>query len=167
MRRTRWLYRLSMTVPAAPTIICPTCPPDKPNIMAITMEATGIRCPVCRHRFRLITRQELSSRSTSLDRLRTRYEIVTSEGSDRTRLRRFVAPPSLTFTAAGWATLVYEGERLMGMAEQSSAVWYPAPAFAVGHTTLRRLITVLSAVCLLLAVLQLTRLAPALKNLGA
>lgn len=155
-----------MPVPKAPTIICPACPAQERNVLPVAVEASSVRCPVCRSRFRLITRQVRSSHSRKLDARRTLYELVTREGADRVRLRRLVAPASVTFAPHSWVTLVYDGEALRGVAEQTASVWYPVPAFTVKSGVLRHLLAFLGALCLLLAALQLDRLVPALESVA-
>jgi hypothetical protein len=155
----------SMSAPARLNIVCPACPPQQ--IIEITAEASEARCPVCRRYYRVVTRQLKSVHSTRLGSERTRYDITTIEGPDRTRPRHFEALPTTRLVPNYWITLVYRGPRLLGIADQTTSFWHPQPIFALTHKPLRRLLFMLSVVCLLLAAVQLQRLLPALRAVGS
>lgn len=151
-----------MDAPAQLMIVCPACPPQQ--LIAISVEATQARCPTCRRYFRLVTRELKSVQTSRLEAQRVRIDVLTFEGErSRSRPRHFEALPTVHLTPGHWITLVYRGPRLLGIAEQTTSIWHPLPLFAVGLAPLRRLIFLLSVVCLLLAALQLDRLVPALQ----
>jgi hypothetical protein len=146
------------------TIVCPSCPAGAtPQLLEIEASYNEVRCPTCRKRFRVVTRKVHETRSHQLTASKTRYTLITYESEGRrTRPRIIEAQPSLQLSSGAWLTLVYRGERLVGIADQTSSFWYPVPTFPSSHTSMQRLMRILTWTVLALALLQLTRLVPAL-----
>ena len=156
---------IMMPKPERFSIVCPSCPASpRPHILVISSDMVGIRCDVCHRYFRLITREVKETRKTNLEHLQSRYQMFTVEERQRTRPRVFIAPNNVNVTAGDWATFVYRGERLVGLADQSSSYWYPIPVVPSKTKTAHRLVQILSLACILLVLLQLTRFFPALSD---
>lgn len=137
-------------------IVCPSCPAGT-QLLGITSDATEVRCPKCRKRFRLVTRQIVGFTSQGLDHARTRYQLMTHEGKGRKRPRSFIGPTNVRLTMNGWVTLVYRGETLVGVADQTASYWYPIPVVPNKVRQGWRLVRVITLISALLIALQMFR----------
>lgn len=106
------------------TILCPVCTPKLgPKVIGIKPENTEARCPTCKRKFRLITREIERTQAQRLKNGQTLYQLVTKEPYDRLRPRNIEAQPHLVFKPGQSITLVYRGNTLLGIANQSVRSW--------------------------------------------
>lgn len=107
------------------TITCPFClAKGRKDLIEISEDEVSIRCHNCQRRLLVLTRKisEIDVRKREdgwLD-----YFLVTEEHYGK-RARRIVAPPGPRVRPGQWVTLVSRGQHLLGIANQSTGVWYP------------------------------------------
>lgn len=149
-------------------IVCSACAsdPQVPDAVVIAVQPDDeyAACPQCAARYRLLTRAISEIRVRRRSQALASYDIQTVEASGRLRLRTLVAQPGISLRGGRWITVVWRHHRLVGIADQGQASWWPVvlPA-TVGRVA--PLWRALLAVCAALAVLQAARLAGALDDL--
>lgn len=109
-------------------MVCPACSLDGgARVVRFRPDDSEVRCPDCHRPYRVMTRQLAAATQQYPAGTQARYRIFTREGS-RTVLRPFSGPPAMKLLIGEWVTLVRHRGRLIGVANQSSQLWYPVPA---------------------------------------
>lgn len=109
-------------------MICPACRTEGgPRVVRFRPDDSEVRCPDCHRPYRVMTRQLAAATHQRPAGEQARYRIFTREGS-RTVLRPFIGPPAMKLLIGEWVTLVHHRGRLVGVANQSSQLWYPVTA---------------------------------------
>lgn len=145
-------------------IVCPSCSPTQ--IIPIEQPFTETRCPSCHKRLRAVTRHIKNVSTQHLDASQSRVTLTTQEPGGGIRHRAFIAPTSAQLKEGALITMVYNGERLVGIADQDTSLWYP---FTARDTDLQRgrqrFLTFMALVVCVLAAAQIERLSRLFLNL--
>jgi hypothetical protein len=145
-------------------IICVACPrvDDRLSTIEFGPDDERLTCPICDTHYRVLTREVIRGAEEPLPGGTSRYQILTREPNGRERMRVFRASPRIGFYPQELASLVYRRSRLVGIADQTRGNWWPVPrqATADPNPDRARLWRLLLAVCALLGLAQLVRLAP-------
>lgn len=113
-------------------LVCVHCPKGadgRPPVVGFRAEQDQVRCPGCRRWYRVLTRtlaaptQQMPLPEEGL----SRYRIVTTESGGRELARTFVAGPGLRLAIGARISLVYQAGRMVGIANQTTGVWFKMP----------------------------------------
>lgn len=110
-----------MNLPSNCLIVCPYCSKgDELYTIDIDPQATKVRCPKCRRYFSILTRF-VDKTKARVDRKGLRcYDFTTQEPGGRLRPRSVRVSRGVTIRPNTWITLVWRGDSLVGIADQTA-----------------------------------------------
>lgn len=126
----------------APTarIICPLCPPrdGRPVAIALSGGEETVRCPQCASYFRVQTATVAGHPAQQVlgDRL-SDYRLTLRAEMGAPSEHAFMGPMGMRIADGDQVSIVWQGRRLLGVANQTTSLWYPIPAQGAPHAPLR------------------------------